>query len=351
MKKIAATILAVCMTLSLTACGGTPADQANTPAPAAPSAAANPNAIAVKYSTVFSATGFQAEGAKRLGELIAEKSEGRLNMELHAAATLGDKIATMEGLRMGTIEMTESAATDLSSYSSIWSVFSLPYLWESGEQAVAVLNDPAVMEVLEADMEANGFKIIAWTNTGSRSILNKSHAIHTPDDLKGMKIRCMEDPVLAGAINAMGASATPLAWSECYAALQQGTIDGLEHSPAGLLASGMEEVAKYYSLTEQFIIPDPVFVSKVWFDRLSAEDQAALVEAGAQFDREWNEEIFPAETESSSAELEAAGVSINEVDKDAFIQATQPIIDDFLAGADEEQKALYELLMQIREKY
>ena len=100
-------------------------------------------------------------------------------------------------------------------------VFSLPYLWDSGLQAVQTIMDPEVSAVLEADAEANGFKFIGWANLGSRSILNKSHAINTPADMNGLKIRCMEDPVLAGTINAMGGIATPLAWSECYTALQQ----------------------------------------------------------------------------------------------------------------------------------
>ena len=330
LKKLATMTLALTMSLSA-------------------AAFASEKAIPVKYSVVFAASGFQADGAARLGELIEEKSEGRLNMEFHPGGTLGDKIATMEGLRIGTIEMTECAATDLSAYSSIWSVFSLPYLWMSGEQAVEVLMDPEVQEMLNADMEANGFKIIAWTNTGSRSVLNKVRPVNGPEDLKGLKIRCMEDPVLAGAINAMGASATPLAWGECYAALQQGTIDGLEHSPAGILSAGMAEVAKYYSLTEQFIIPDPVFVSKVWFDRLSPEDQEAMIAAGEAFTQEWNETIFPETTANSLAELEDMGVTINEVDKSVFIEAVQPVVDDFLANADAGQKALYEKLMEVRD--
>ena len=350
MKRVATLMMALAMILSLAACGGgTPADQSATPAPA--STPANPGAIPVKYSVVFAATGWQADGAKRLGELIDEKSEGRLSMEFHPGATLGDKIATMEALRMGTIEMTECAATDLSSYSSIWSVFSLPYLWMDGDQAIDVLMDPAVQEVLNADMEANGFKIIAWTNTGARSILNKTRPINSPADLKGLKIRCMEDPILAGAINAMGASATPLAFSECYAALQQGTIDGLEHSPAGILSAGMAEVAKYYSLTEQFIIPDPVFVGKIWFDRQTPENQAALIAAGEAFTKEWNEDIYVTNNESALGELESQGVQINEVDKSVFVEATQSVVDDFLAKADGNQKALYDLLMEVRANY
>lgn len=314
-------------------------------------AAVSANAATLKYATVFTATGAQADGAERLKEILEETSEGRMTLELHAAGTLGDKLATMEGLQMGTIEMTECAATDLSAYSSIWSVFSLPYLWESGSQAVNTLMDERVQETLNADAENNGFVIIAWTDMGARSILNKQHAVNTPEDLNGLKVRCMEDPVLAGAINAMGASATPLAWSDCYTALQQGTIDGVENSPAVILSSGMTEVAKYYSLTEQFIIPDPVFVSKVWFDGLAEEDQTALLEAGKQFTEAWNNEMWPAATETAIGELKDSGVEVNEVEKDAFVEAVQPVIDEFLSGADADQKALYDLLLEVRKDY
>lgn len=337
MKKTIALMLAAAALLSLTACGGQSSD---------------PNApVKVKYSVVFAATGTQADGANRLGELISEKSDGRMTMEFYPSSQLGDKVATMEGLINGSVEMTECAATDLSSFNSMWSVFSLPYLWEDGDQAIATVMDPEVQEVLNADMEANGFKIIAWTNMGSRSVMNDKHAVNSPSDMDGLKIRCMEDSVLADAMDAMGCIATPLANSEVYTALQQGTIDGLENTPPVLIASGYEELAKYLSLTEHFTIPDPVFVSKTWFDSLSEENQQALLEAGEAFTQEWSEEIWPSATESALSEMEAAGVTINEVDKAPFIEATRGVVEDFLSGATDEQKELYDLLTTVQEKY
>ena len=204
----------------------------------------------VKYSVTYPSTGTQADGANRLAELIDECSEGRMKMEFYPSSQLGDKAATLEGMAMGTIEMTECAATDLSTFNDMWSVFSLPYLWENGQQACATVMDPAVREVLDADMEANGLKIIAWTDIGSRSVLNDIKTVNTPEDLDGMKLRCMQDPVLADATNAMGAIATPLASSEIYTGLQQGTIDGLDHTPSVIVANGWQELAKYFSLTE-----------------------------------------------------------------------------------------------------
>lgn len=339
MKKRFAFVLAAVVIFSLSAFVGT-GESAATSAP-----------VKVKYSVTFPSTGTQAEGAKRLGELIAEKSDGRMIMEFYPSSQLGDKIATMEGMINGSIEMTECAATDLSSFNTMWSVFSLPYLWDSGKQAVNTMMDSRVQKVLDADMESNGFIIIAWTDLGSRSVMNNKRAVTTPEDMRGLKIRCMEDPVLAAAMNAMGCIATPLAFSEVYTGLQQGTIDGVENALPVLLANGYDELAKYISLTEHFTIPDPVFVSKMWFDRLSEENKQALLEAGKAYTDEWNNKIWANATEEALAELKSAGVAINEVDKAAFANATKGVVEDFLAKATKDQKELYDLLLTVRNDY
>jgi TRAP-type C4-dicarboxylate transport system substrate-binding protein len=166
-----------------------------------------------------------------------------------------------------------------------------------------------------------------------------------------MKIRCMQDSVLAASTNAMGAIATPLGSSEIYTGLQQGTIDGLDHTPSVIVANGWQELAKYFSLTEHFTIPDPVFVSKTWFDGLSEENQQAILEAGEKFSDAWNNEIWPAATEEGLKAMEEQGVEIVEVDKEPFKEAVQPVVDDFLAGASDSQKELYDLLIETRENY
>lgn len=354
-KKLLSLLLITGMAVSLAACGGS-----GTSASAGSSgvAASNGNGaftddsqIVVKYSVTYPSTGTQADGALKLGELIEECSEGRMKMEFYPSSQLGDKTATFEGMGNGTIEMTECAATDLSAFNDMWSVFSLPYLWEDGKQACATVMDPAVREMLEADAEANGFVIIAWTDIGSRSILNQKKTINTPSDLNGLKIRCMQDPILADSTNAMGAIATPLGASEIYTGMQQGTVDGLDHTPSVVVANGWQELAKHYSLTEHFTIPDPVFVSKVWFEGLSTENQEAIVEAGKKFSDVWNNEIWPEATEAGMKEMKEQGVEIVEVDKELFKAAVKPVVDKFLADASDEQKTLYDLLVKTRENY
>ena len=335
MKKNFASVLACC--LALTA--------------AAPAFSADNDSIKVKYSVTFGATGVQADGARAFADIIKECSQGRLEMEFYPSAQLGDKASTFEGLMAGTIEMTECAASDLSVFNDIWSVFSLPYLWDSDIQAVNTVSDEAVRKVLEADAENNGFKIIAWTSIGSRSIVNSKHPVKTVDDMKGLKIRCMEDPILAEAINALGAIGTPMPASEVYTALQQGTIDGTDHTPANVAANSWYEICKYYSLTEHFTIPDPVFVSKTWFDRLSPEDQAALIEAGQKFADKWNNEIWPSADAAGLKVLKEKGMEILDVDKEQFKAKVKPFVDEFLADATDEQKEFYDLLVTTRQKY
>lgn len=350
MKKIVSLLLAVVMILSFAACSNSASPGAPTNAASNKPAAADGSTI-VKYSVTYAATGVQADGANALAALIEEHSGGRMKMEFYPTSQLGDKAATFEGLRKGTIEMTECAATDLSSFNTMWSVFSLPYMWENGSQAVNTVMDPAVQAMLNADAEANGFVIIGWYDIGSRSILNKTRMTYTPADLSGLKIRCMEDPILAGSINAMGAIASPMAFGEVFTAIQQGTIDGLEHTPASLYDSRFHEVAKYLTLTEHFTIPGAVFVSKTWFDNLSAENQAAILQAGASWTEKWNNEIWPQASDAAVEALTAAGVEIAEADKSAFAEATQSVVDNFLAKATDDQKALYELLVETRGKY
>ena len=306
-------------------------------------------ATVMKYAVTFPNAGTQAEGAEKLAELIEQYSEGRIDVEVYYSSQLGGNTESMEGLRMGTIEATELSLTAISAYSDIWSTFSLPYLWQSGDEAIKVLSSEKVMELLEKDLEENGMKVIAWQKLGARSILNTKKAINTHADMKGLRIRVIQDPVLVDSINAMGGAAIAMAWSECYSGLEQGTIDGVENVPPVITANAMQEVGKFYSLTEQFIMPDPVLVSLSWFESLSAEDQEAVVKAGEEYARLWNDEIWPGAEDIAIAEIEAAGCAVNEVDKAAFVEATQSVRDNFIKNATPEQVELYNLLMEVRD--
>jgi tripartite ATP-independent transporter DctP family solute receptor len=304
--------------------------------------------VVFKYAAVFPPTGAQAKGAEQLGKYLEEMSNGAIDFQFFPSSQLGDKVQSMEGLRNGSIELTEGAATDLEAFSEIWSVFALPFLFNSGADAIRVVTDPRVADILNKDAEANGLKIIAWWNLGERSILNTKRPVTTPEDLSGVKIRVMQSPMLAKSITAMGATGVPMAWSEVYTAVQQGTIDGLENNPPVLAANKMYEVAKYLSLTQQFIIPDPQLVSLKVFEAVSPELQGAILKAGQASQEDFNAK-WEAATQADLQLLKDNGVQINEVDKAAFREAVAPLVEEFLASASPETGALYDAIVAVRD--
>lgn len=303
----------------------------------------------LKYAAVFPAVGTQAEGAKALGKLIEEKSSGAIRFQFYPGSQLGDKMQAFEGLRTGSIEMAEGAATDLSTFSSLWSVFSIPYLFNDGAQAIQVVSDPRVADMLSADAEKNGFKIIGYWNMGERNILNNKQPVSTPEDLSGIKIRVMDSPLLAKSISAMGAIGTPMPWSDVYTGVQQGTINGLENSAPVVAANKLYEVAKYYSLTQQFVIPDPQMISLRVYNALPPELQTVITEAGAESQAAFNERWQIASDQSIEA-LKAEGVKVNEVDKDAFRKAVAPLVKSFLDESDSDVRDLYDAIVTVRDE-
>lgn len=337
----------------LTACGGSSDSQKTT----GDSTAASTNGenstpqYMFKYGAAAPASGIEGEGNTEMARLIGEYTNGVIECTYYPSSQLGEKVAVMQGLQDGTIEMTTCAAPDLSSFSAMWDVISLPYLFDSGEQAVAVMNDPEVKAMIEEDLAEEGFIVIGWWSFGERCILNNKRAVTTPEDLKGITVRVLSTDIQIDSMNAMGASALSLAWGEVYSALQTGTIDGVDNSIPVLTGDSMHEVAKYLSKTEEFITPNPILVSKKVFDSLSSELQQGVLDAGAAMADKWNNEIWSGAVEEQTQVMVDAGVSINEVDKDAFKAAVQPVVDKFLSSANEEQQAFYDLICTAREKY
>ena len=319
MKKNFASVLACC--LALTA--------------AAPAAFADNTPIKVKYSVTYGATGVQADGAHAFADIIKECSQGRLEMEFYPSSQLGDKASTFEGLMAGTIEMTECAASDLSVFNDIWSVFSLPYLWDSDVQAVKTVSDEAVRKVLESDAENNGFKIIAWTSIGSRSIVNSKHPVKTVDDMEGLKIRCMEDPILAEAINAMGAIGTPMPSSEVYTALQQGTIDACENAVGNMLINRYYEVIKNVTNTKHQFTYILVGVSDRAWQKIPDELKPKVEEA-MKIAVDWQRKNLQEINDNAVAELKKLGVQFYDIDREAMKAKVLPEVEKLRAHVPQE---------------
>jgi len=266
---------------------------------------------------------------------VKEKTNGAAEITVFPAGQLGQEKDYIEGIQVGAIEFTKVSAAPLGQFSKTLQVVSLPFIWKNLDHQHQVLEGP-IGQGLMKDLEANGFKGLAFLDAGFRNVTARERAIKKPDDLKGLKIRVMKSEPLIETINAFGATAVPMGQSEVYVALQQKVIDGWENNEPTVIAFNMQEVCPYYSYTRHVSIPDILVMSKQVFDSVSPEIQKAILEAAAETipvqRKLWADFVNEAKTQ-----LEAKGMKFNEVDNIADFQAkAAPIYKQFepIVGAD-----------------
>ena len=258
---------------------------------------------------------------------VKEETNGRLILKVLDSAQLGGERDYIEGMQLGNIEMAQVSTGPISGFIPQFMVCALPYVFQDYDQIKRVVNGPIGQKLFEL-LEQKGIKGLTWFTNGFRSVFNREKPIQGPADLKGMKIRVMESPLMVGTLNAMGASATPMAYGELYTALQQGVMDGAENAPGNMLNDKFYEVCKYYTLTEHFAPPGVVAISMKTYNKLPADLQEYLVKSAA-----WLGDYEMAEDQKVQAaaleELEKKGVTINKVDKTPFVEGVKPVLEQF----------------------
>ena len=258
---------------------------------------------------------------------VKEETNGRLIIRVLDSAQLGGERDYIEGMQLGNIEMAQVSTGPISGFIPQFMVCALPYVFQDYDQIKRVVNGPIGQKLFEL-LEQKGIKGLTWFTNGFRSVFNREKPIQGPDDLKGMKIRVMESPLMVGTLNAMGASATPMAYGELYTALQQGVMDGAENAPGNMLNDKFYEVCKYYTLTEHFAPPGVVAISMKTYNKLPEDLQEYLVKSAA-----WLGDYEMAEDQKVQAaaleELEKKGVTINKVDKAPFMEGVKPVLEEF----------------------
>ena len=263
-------------------------------------------------------------GLEKLSELLEEKSDGRLKLEVYPASQLGNESDLVEGLQLGTVDMALTATAPLVNFSDSLTVLDFPYLFESKEHAFNVLDGEIGAQMFEELEASAGIIGLAYFDNGYMFIHNSEKSLYTPDDLEGLKIRTMENQLHIECINAAGGTATPMAFSEVYTSLQNGTIQGSVNSLAAMYYNGIYEVGKYLSYTNHIYATAPLMISSKAYNNLPEDLQEILRECSAEardFERE--------EVEKSEAELEEVmtkeGCVFNEVDTRVWKEA---IYDD-----------------------
>ena len=260
---------------------------------------------------------------------LEELSGGDLTVNVVGDFQLGTDREVIEGMQMGTVDMSFSMNSSLGSFLPELQVFDLPFLFENRDQAYAVLDDESITQPLVDKLsDEAGVLILGFGDNGFRNILNNKKPINSVDDVKGMKLRLPENAIWSDCFKEYGSSPTAMAFSEVYTACQQGTVDGFELPIASVYTGGYWEVCKYYSLTEHLFTGLDLCISRMTWDGMTEEQQGWIQEAADVAIAENRSYIVGKEDEW----LEEIGkhMEVNKCeDKSGFIEASQKIYDNY----------------------
>lgn len=262
-------------------------------------------------------------GLVKLSEEVKKRTNGQVDIQIFPLSQLGNERDLTEGVRLGTVDMTVVSNAIVANFVPEAVVFDLPYLFQNQDHAMRALQSPAGLKVVN-QIEGKIGKVLAYYGTGTRSVFNKVRPITKPEDLKGLKIRVLQSKVFIATLNAMGALATPMPFSEVYGALQQGVIDGAENDPASLLGMKHYEHSQYYSLTNHFVLSGYVFINWDRWKTLTPEQQKILAEA-AELSQKEERDYERRKHEEALAELKRLGVKINDVNQAVFAERVKPV--------------------------
>ncbi|MFL5075191.1 MAG: TRAP transporter substrate-binding protein [Microvirga sp.] len=261
------------------------------------------------------------EFAKRANERLA----GKAKVIVYGSSQLGGDSDMMKKLKLGTIDLSEPS-TVLSSYVASFGLFEMPCLVKDREHMKRI-RDEVLWPTMAPEAEKQGYRILGVWENGFRQITNNKHPIKVPDDLKGIKLRVPQGEWRVKMFQAYGANPSPMALGEVYSALQSGVMDGQENPLAQIDSARFYEVQKYLSMTGHVYTPSYLIAGRSWskFDpevqkvlsEVGKEMQDVALQMGEQFDNDLLKK------------MKAAGIQVNDLDKDTFIKASDAVYQEF----------------------
>jgi tripartite ATP-independent transporter DctP family solute receptor len=286
------------------------------------------------------------QAALRFSQIVDQRSGGKVKIKPYPANVLGSESAMLSSAQGGVQEFVGTSSAPLVGIVKEFALFDLPFLFANEKEADAVLDGPVGRSLLDK-LEPKGLVGLCYWETGFRNVTNSKRPITKVEDIKGLKLRTMQNPVYVEAFNTLGANAVPMPFTELFSALETRAIDGQEN-PYGIIhANKIHEVQKYLSATRHAYSPFVVMVSRRHWDRLVAADrkllQTACMEA-RDFQRKLNRDA----NEKILAQIRASGVQFNEISPAELVRMRaelRPVVDKFSKqiGEDTVQKALAEI--------
>lgn len=333
MKKLAAIAAAFALTAAaLTGCAQ------NGAADSASATAENPLVLTLAHG--LSETHTVHIAMTEFAEQVEEKTDGRIKVQIFPNGQLGSENENMEQLMAGVLAMTKVSAPGLATYNESYHTFGLPYIFDDTEDFYHIMDSDEMQDFFLSSAD-DGFVTLTYYTSGARSFYTKDRAIRTPADLKGLKIRVQDMKSQTDMLEALGGIPVAMSYGDVYTSLQTGIIDGTENNETALTTGKHGEICKVYSTDRHAMIPDVMVMSaKVW-ETISPEDQQIILEA-AHASTESHKIAWDAAIEEA---IEEASTTmnvefVNDVDKEAFREATSGMVDEYCAQYPGVQKLL-----------
>ena len=318
-NKIVAIILGVSIfCIAFTGCGAN-----DTIANSNTSNSASDDVIVLKAAHVLSSTSHYEKGIQKFAEIVKEKSDGKIIIESYAGGVLGDERDMIEAMQLGSLDIGLVSTAPLGGFLPEMMVFDMPFIFRDKAHAWKVADGEIGTELFNM-LEQQKLVGLAYWDNGFRHLFTTTKAVRSPADLKGLKIRVMENPIHTGTFKALGAIPVPMAWGELFTALQQNTVDGAENSIAVIYTSKFQEVAHYLSLTGHFYGAVPLLMSQSVYDGLTQEQQMIIKEAAIQA-RDYERQVTADMEAEYITALEEEGMEVIEVDRSKFSKECEPL--------------------------
>ncbi|WP_413016344.1 TRAP transporter substrate-binding protein [Noviherbaspirillum sp. 1P10PC] len=289
------------------------------------------NAMAVttmRISVSIPQNSHQGVAIDTFAKEVEKRTEGRYKIQTFYSSSLGAEREATEAVQLGTQELTFTSTGPIPNFVPEVKILDVPFLFRDYAHARAVLDGPIGQELLQK-FDARGIKALAWGENGFRHMTNSKRSVNAPEDLKGLKMRTMENPVHVQAYKGFGIIPTPMAFSEVFTALQQGTVDGQENPLSVITSAKFDQVQKYLTLTGHVYSPCVFLMNKGAFDKLSAADKTAFLEAAKEGVKA-NRMRVDSDEKMAVADLRAKGMTVvDQVDKTRFQSALTPVYADF----------------------
>jgi tripartite ATP-independent transporter DctP family solute receptor len=346
MKRILALVLTTALVISTLAACGQSNQPATTPATTDPAGTeqtaepANLPSYTLKYAELNPDGHIMAECGNYFANLVKEKSEGRITIEVFPAAQLGDEKTMYQSIQMGggAIDIGRGNTNALGDFGiNKLTLFGLPFIFRDREHLWSVLNSPIGAEFLREPQEAGSSMVgLFYMDEGSRHFFTtKDITIDSLASFKGLKLRVPTTDLMSDTANALGVQSTPISFSELYSALQTGTVQGAEQPFAGYYSNKFYEVAPNLALTGHTYSPSIVLMSESVWNNLDVDAQNIIMEAAKETEI-YNKQSIEELDNQLKTDIAAAGANIIEIpDKTPFIDATKDVVAKYAAGYED----------------